>query len=125
MHSLSVDARHNVLLLQFRGVVDRCELAELRESAIRAGRRLDPGFVLVTDLAECERFPPAAAPSLRGLFNQFVSFGLAAECRVVGQPGSRPADVFRAAVEEFDVTVEEYPTRSGATRAATARRAGH
>ena len=122
MHALQADDETDVLQMRLAGDVTRIDLLTLREEAVHAARSFDAAFALVTDLGECEAFPPASAGHVRDVLAHFVSFGLAAECRVIGSDTPRRAvDAFATAAAAFDYPVEVFDTLEEATRAAVRR----
>lgn len=122
MHALQADDETDVLHVRLAGDVTRDDLLTLREEAVHAARSFDSAFTLVTDLGECRAFPPASAGRVREALAHFVSFGLAAECRVIGSDTPRRAvDAFATAADAFDYPVEEFDDREAATRAAVCR----
>lgn len=83
MHSVRSDTDSNTLYMTFSRDVTATDLARLDRTAIVAARVLDEGFVLVTDLTECDSITDAAVKRTERAVEQLGQFGLTKEVRVV------------------------------------------
>jgi len=86
MVEVGIDKARNLVLVTFRGHVDRAEAQQSRLQVAAVLEGMTPGFRLLTDLSALDAMEYACAPEIQASMDLFRTKGVALVVRVVPDP---------------------------------------
>ena len=86
MFEVGIDKARNLVMVTFRGHVDRAEAQQSRQQVAAVLEGVLPGFRLLTDLSELDSMEYDCAPEIQASMDLFRTKGVAGIVRVIPDP---------------------------------------
>lgn len=106
----------NKLLLFAKGKMDSNECHAMCEALIKNAKKLQPGFILISDIHELDPLPEEGRLELQKAMQSLLDIGMGAEIRVISEKTIITANQFQRTSRSVGYTANEVRTVQEAER---------
>lgn len=106
----------NKLLFLARGKMDSNECRPMCEALLKNARKLQPGFILISDIHELDPLPEEGRLELQKTMQALLDGGMGAEIRVISDKAILTANQFQRTSRSVGYTASEVRTIQEAER---------
>lgn len=106
----------NKLLFFAKGKMDSNECRAMCEALIKNAKKLQPGFILISDIHELDPLPEEGRLELQKAMQSLLDIGMGAEIRVISEKAIITANQFQRTSRSVGYTANEVRTVQEAER---------